>query len=413
MWNGGPFDFTDYDGVRERYKPEAHVSVLNYVNKSVDDQLSSLVLCEWNFDRAEVRRIVKCSSPTGLPASWQGVTSAFYRVWAGLTGPPDSIMEIFRHVYQVASSVADRNLFQYLFVGDNTVLLDTGASYTPSETILPFLKQIGIEPSRLTMAINTHADADHHGGNASLKQIAGQVMLTCGEQDRFIIENPDRLFASRYDQWIPDHGVGLGLNPEASAWVRKMVGPPQRIDQTLVGGEHIRIDDERSLQVLHVPGHSDGHLALYDPVERAVFVGDALHGRYCPTKTGEPSLPPAYYSVLAYLGTLQMLHAFDIDWIYSGHWPAFHGSQVSEFLAESRRFVDSASNMVWQALEKHPDGITLQACMDQCGPALGAWPLNNQWLLMYPLHGHLLHLEQQGRVTKLAGEGHVQWKITN
>jgi glyoxylase-like metal-dependent hydrolase (beta-lactamase superfamily II) len=116
-------------------------------------------------------------------------------------------MEIFQNVYQIASLVADRNLFQYLFVGDNTVLLDTGASYTPTETIAPFLKRIGIDLSRLTMAINTHADADHHGGNAALKQIAGQVMLACGDQDRLIIEDPDRLFASRYDQWIPEHGV--------------------------------------------------------------------------------------------------------------------------------------------------------------------------------------------------------------
>src|SRR5271156_5642328 len=228
-------------------------------------------------------------------------------------------MEIFRQVRQIASLVADRNLFQYLFVGDNTILLDTGASYTPKETIVPYLEQNGIKPSSLTMAINTHADADHHGGNSALKQIAGQMQLACGEQDRLIIENPDRLFASRYKQWISDHGIGLGLYPEASAWVRKMVGPAQRIDQALVGGEHIRIDDERSLQVLHVPGHSDGHLALYDPVDRAVFVGDSLHGWYCPNKAGEPSLPPAYYSVLAYLGTLQMVHAFEIEWIYSGH----------------------------------------------------------------------------------------------
>jgi glyoxylase-like metal-dependent hydrolase (beta-lactamase superfamily II) len=322
-------------------------------------------------------------------------------------------MEIFRHVYQIGSSIADRNLFQYVFVGDNIVLLDTGASNTPHETIFPFLKKIGVDASRLTMAINTHADADHHGGNSSLKQVAVHMQLACGEQDRLMIESPDRLFASRYNQWIPDHGVGLGRNLEASAFVRQMVGPPQRIDQTFTGGEYIRINDERSLQVLHVPGHSDGHLALYDPINRAVFVGDALHGWYCPNKAGEPSLPPAYYSVLAYLGTLQMLHAFEIEWIYSGHWPTFHGSQVSEFLGECRRFVDAATNLLWEYLEKHPDGVTLQACMDECGPALGAWPASNRWLLMYPLHGHLLHLEQQGRVTKLRGEGHVQWKIAN
>jgi glyoxylase-like metal-dependent hydrolase (beta-lactamase superfamily II) len=324
-------------------------------------------------------------------------------------------MEIFRQVHQIASLVADRNLFQYLFVGDNTILLDTGASYTPKEAIVPYLEQNGIKPLSLTMAINTHADADHHGGNAALKQIAQQMQLACGEQDRLIIENPDRLFASRYDQWIPEHGVGLGLNPEASKWVRMMVGPPQRIDQTFIGGEHIRIDDKRSLRVLHVPGHSDGHVALYDPVNRAVFVGDALHGRYCPAANGEPALAPGYFSVLAYLGTLQMLQAFEIDWIYSGHWPTYHGSQVAEFLAESRRFVDNAAALVWKTLEKRPDGVTLRAFMDECGPVLGGWPLSSQWLLMYPLHGHLLLLEQQGRVKKYPGKEnhHARWKIAS
>lgn len=324
-----------------------------------------------------------------------------------------SFMAIFPHVYQIASLVADRHLFQYLFVGDNTVLLDTGASYTPQETIFPFLEKIGVAPSRLTMAIDTHADADHHGGNSALKKVAGQILLACGEQDRLMIEDPDRLFASRYNHWIPDHGVGLGLHPEASDWVRKMVGPPQRIDHTFLGGEHIRIDDRRSLQVLHVPGHSDGHLGLYDPIHRAIFVGDALHGQYCPTTSGQPALPPGYFSVLAYLGTLQMLQKLDIEWIYSGHWPTFHGSEVAEFLEESRQFVDRAANLVWKTLEKHPEGVTLRASMDECGPALGAWPLTNQWLLMYPLHGHFLQLEQQGKVTRSGGDGNVKWKIAN
>jgi hypothetical protein len=44
---------------------------------------------------------------------------------------------------------------------------------------------------------------------------------------------------------------------------------------------------------------------------------------------------------------------------------------------------------------------------------LGAWPLTNQWLLMYPLHGHMMLLEQQGRVTRLASKQSVQWRIIN
>lgn len=324
---------------------------------------------------------------------------------------PRSHMEIFPYLHQIQSLVGDRNLFQYLFVGDNVVLLDTGASYTPSEVILPLLAKLGIQLSRLTVAINTHADADHHGGNESLKKAAGQMLLACGDSDRAMIENPDRLFASRYNQWVAEHGTGLSLYPEASEWVRKMAGPAHRIDLTFRGGELIAVDDKRSLRVLHVPGHSDGHLALYDPVNKAVFVGDALHGNYCPSTTGEPSLPPAYFAVLAYLGTLQFLEALEIDWIYSGHWPVYNGAAAAEFLAECRRFVDKASGLVWKSLERHPEGLTLRVCIDECGPALGNWPAGNRWLLMYPLHGHLLHLEQQGAVTRIKGQEHSLWKM--
>ena len=320
-------------------------------------------------------------------------------------------MEIFPHVHQIRSGIADRNLYQYLFVGDNILLLDTGFASTPQEVILPYLEGIGIRPDRLTMAVNTHADADHHGGNAALKQAAGNMLLACGEADREVIQNPDRLFALRYNQWMDDHGVGLATMPEASKWVRQMAGPMHRIDVTLRGGELIAFEDDRAVRVLHVPGHSNGHLAFYDTKHRAVFVGDALHGSYCPAANGAPSLPPAYFSVLAYLSSIQLIESLQIEWIYSAHWPVYGMEKAAEFLDECRRFVQMADGQVRKSLERHPEGLSLQACMDECGPLLGSWPVNNRWLLMYPLHGHLTHLEQTGEVTRTRHGVPILWKL--
>jgi glyoxylase-like metal-dependent hydrolase (beta-lactamase superfamily II) len=320
-------------------------------------------------------------------------------------------MEIFPHVHQIRSGIADRHLFQYLFVGDNVLLLDTGTAATPRDVILPYLKQIGISPERLTMAVNTHADADHHGGNAALKRAAGNVLLACGDADRMVIEDPDRLFALRYNHWMKDHGVGLALLPEATKWVREMAGPAHRIDLTLRGGEQIAFEDDRSVRVLHVPGHSNGHLAFYDAKHRAVFVGDALHGSYCPSVNGDPSLPPAYFSILAYLSTVQLIESLEVKWIYSAHWPPYPVEKATEFLDECRRFVQMADAQVRKSLERHPGGLTLRACMDECGPLLGRWPAANKWLLMYPLHGHLAHLEETGEVVRIHGDEHVHWKM--
>jgi glyoxylase-like metal-dependent hydrolase (beta-lactamase superfamily II) len=324
-------------------------------------------------------------------------------------GKKITAMEIFPHVHQISSGIADRHLHQYLFVGDNPILLDTGFSTTPGEVIIPYLQKMGLDAKRLSMAINTHADADHHGGNAALKGLAGDMLLACGDMDKGVIEDPDRLFATRYNHWMEPHGVGLANLPEAETWVRQMAGPRHRVDVTLRGGEQLAIDDKKVLRVLHVPGHSNGHLALYDPATKAVFVGDALHGSYCPSVDGKPSLPPAYFSVLAYLSTVQLFENLEIEWIYSAHWPLYGGPQVAEFLAECRKFVDRAEDQVKRAIERHPEGVTLRQCIDECGPALGNWPANNRWLLMYPLHGHLAHLEQQGVVKQVRDGGAVRW----
>src|SRR6516164_9077556 len=61
--------------------------------------------------------------------------------------------QLYPGVYQIASLFGGRNLFQYLFVGDNIVLLDTGLAYTPERTIFPALKELGIQPEQMNLAI--------------------------------------------------------------------------------------------------------------------------------------------------------------------------------------------------------------------------------------------------------------------
>jgi hypothetical protein len=131
----------------------------------------------------------------------------------------------------------------------------------------------------------------------------------------------------------------------------------------------------------------------------------------CPSASGQPSLPPAYFSVLAYLATVQLIESLDIDWIYSGHWPAYHLEDSKVFLGECRRFVRMAEEQVRLALNRSKNGLTLGECIAECGPRLGNWPENNRWLLMYPLHGHLSLMESNGEVERVPGEGYVRWRL--
>ena len=69
--------------------------------------------------------------------------------------------------------------------------------------------------------------------------------------------------------------------------------------------------------------------------------------------------------------------------------------------------------LVWKTLQENPEGVTLRAFMDECGPILGGWRLSNQWLLMYPLQGDLLFREQQDLVVKCRSKEKVRSKVAS
>ncbi len=185
-------------------------------------------------------------------------------------------MQLYPDVFHISSTFGERNLFQYLFVGDRMILVDSGVATTPGETIIPFIERLKEDPRRLAMIVTTHPDGDRQGGNGVLKQLAPGVIIACGECDRLLVQDPLVLYRDRYNFLKDEHGLGFDDVPSADA------GSRCKVDLGFVGGEHIAISNDLELEVLHVPGHSAGHLALFDRKNRAAFVSDAVHGRVVP-----------------------------------------------------------------------------------------------------------------------------------
>src|SRR5262245_44166335 len=133
-------------------------------------------------------------------------------------------MELYTNVYQIQSIFGGRNLFQYLFVGEKVVLVDSGIAETPEKVILPYLDRIKLSPQRLSLAVTTHPDLDHQGGNDAIKRFAPAAWLSCGEADRAMVEDPEALFAERYNHLRADHQVGVDLE------ILPLAGKKRRMD---------------------------------------------------------------------------------------------------------------------------------------------------------------------------------------
>src|ERR1700693_256891 len=108
-------------------------------------------------------------------------------------------MELYKHVYQIQSLFGGRNLFQYLFVGEKTVLVDSGSAETPEKVIFPYLDSLRLRPDDLRLVVTTHPDLDHQGGNSAVMRAAPKAWLACGAADREMVEGPRALFDQRYN----------------------------------------------------------------------------------------------------------------------------------------------------------------------------------------------------------------------
>jgi glyoxylase-like metal-dependent hydrolase (beta-lactamase superfamily II) len=303
------------------------------------------------------------------------------------------VVEIADRTWRIESLIGPRNLFQYLLLGDGgeLLLIDTGTSSTPRDAILPALHHLEVAPESMGLLVVSHPDLDHQGGLAGLKEAFPHALAACGFADRALISEPERLVTDRYGAYEAEHGVGY--TDLEKRGIRDLYGAPAAIDVTFAGGEEIELGDRR-LSVLHAPGHSAGHLVLYETASGLLFSSDAVHWRWCPAADGSPALPPTYEDVDPYLGTIELLESLAPSELHSGHWPPLSGVGVVGFLRESREFVDALDAELEQRLETPATLRQLCEHVDvRLGP-FGADPVN----LMFAVHGHLRRLVRTGRV---------------
>ena len=103
---------------------------------------------------------------------------------------------------------------------------------------------------------------------------------------------------------------------------------------TVADGDVIDLGDRR-LEVLHVPGHSPGSIALWEPATRILFSGDAVYDG--PLLADLPGS-----NVADYAGSLRRLASLDVAVVHAGHDPSFGGERLREITERTLRQWEAA-----------------------------------------------------------------------
>ena len=296
--------------------------------------------------------------------------------------------QLFDGVYLLEGEIGGRPL-QFIYLNGKTasLLMDTGCANDPGKFIAPQIKEAGGKVEELTWILNTHPDLDHICGNHEMKRLAPAALLACGEADRFACQGFASLMRYRYDVYRADHQIFY--EGDVLAWLRAEGGEPEPLDLTFRGGEHIRLGPDWEVELIAVPGHAKGHLAVYDPAHHALYGADAIHGRGYRGLDGAMKLAPTYENVDDYLATIRLIEQLPLATYVGCHWPIKHGAEISDFCRESRDFVEYAERMLLADLATPH---TLREICARLGPVLGAWPRATDLELVYALYGHLRQL---------------------
>lgn len=298
-----------------------------------------------------------------------------------------------------------RNVNLYLFLGKEPALIDAGPFHPLlAEVVEGTLRHVGVR--RLSYLYLTHSHIDHFGLAERVRRSTGAAVAAHrAEAPR--IEKVNRRLRREYACYasmttalgFPEE-ISQSIFSQAQRWID--LSEPCPLDIKLKGGEKVPAGD-RLLEVVHTPGHTAGHLCFYEREERLMFSGDHLMRSitpnpelYCPPREGMITGLPQFIS------SLQRLLDYRIIAAYPGHGkPIGQVRRRIEFnlLHHRRRLektevaVKAGCRTVWEvALQLFPQ-------------VRNKPPDVNHFLALKETLGHLLILEEEGRVRRSEEDG--------
>jgi len=258
-------------------------------------------------------------------------------------------MEIVEGIHRIQSDIGPRIMCQYYFDGpDRKLLVDTGIGATPGDVIAPYLEGIGASIETVDDVILSHADVDHCGGARLLKELNPRARLWCHELDRPWIESNAAMMNENYG-WHAAFGFPQAEGEDRAAMLRDLGGDCS-VDFGLRGGETVRLGPDWRVEVLHLPGHSYGHLAVWDARSGAAVIIDAVLERGIYSREGDLLIPPRYYNATAYQNTIRRLIALRPNILLTAHYEVMEGAKATEWLEKGLAYTYELHEIVRESL---------------------------------------------------------------
>ena len=293
---------------------------------------------------------------------------------------------------------------------DGHILVDSG--WDSQESI--WALQEGIKAENLKLqdikkVVITHMHPDHYGLSTKIKQICGAQVAIHRIDAGFIFPRYKDFtdLIKKTEEMLRQNGVPqdeLSQLKDASLWMSKFVTPDSP-DVMLEDGNMIS-NGSFILEVLWTPGHSPGHICLYEPEKKFLLTGDHVlydttpHVGFNP-QSGDNPLDD-------YVSSLKKLERLKASFILPGHGPMFNalGLRIEKILqhheARKKAIIQSLRNGLKKAYEI---AQKIPWMTDQGGTAFQNLTVWDKRMAVTETLAHLKLLAVEGRVSNVAMDG--------
>lgn len=347
---------------------------------------------------------------------------AGYKLLWGTIETPDGVVFPGPHGTSAASEIYPgiSSCVAFVVSGGEVLMTDpgfrTGPEY-PGGIVSKVCEFLDTNKLTVKYIVQTHWHFDHTGNTQFIKERYGAEVV-CHPKEREILEDP--MVATR-----PDYIASLGgdaadvaedfnLGDASSVLmpadtIKKYWYFPVEIDRTVEDGDALEVGDLQ-VQVLHTPGHTPGHLSLYNPSSNSLYLTDVM---YWPT----PLHPHPVGKIDEQLASIQKCLDLEVDYLFPGHeLPRCGEDDVRDYLEdlmikqrqlERRLLVVLTRHGALTIPELHAESFVIKDRYDYAHDGWYTYSLNC-------VQAHMRRFLEQGKVIReKRDDGQLAWEVTD
>ena len=289
-----------------------------------------------------------------------------------------------------------RSVNSYMICGDDrSLIIDTGLNRPEClQAVEKGARKVGIDLAQADFFV-THFHTDHLG-------LVGEI---AGEKSRVYFNQPELDWIMNWGGWdiMFDYGARNGFPREQlQSAFRSHPGArfaPSRIPelQILSDGDPLRVGDY-AFRAISTPGHSPGHICLYEPEQKLLVSGDHLLGDITPNIQcwSDEDNP-----LQAYLGNLEKVRQLEMELVLPGHRGLIRDpvKRIDELIAHHRRRLDEVLAILGDG-PAHAYRVASQMSWDIEADCWEVFPLMQKWFATGEAIAHLRYLEEKGTIRR-------------